>query len=220
MIAIDEPASPTWGFAELLADLARNKHSTGDPRWLAPLPGRARVGGTRYRRAAALLAVVSVLGGGAFLALDSDGATAEASSTASSVQTPPARPPASLVLTGNAYERCGPDAEPGAAWQRPEGGHQAIMAFEYAYYVARDAGQARGVVAADAAVPHEDQIQAGIDSVPAGTTYCARIQALTVGQYLLELTECRPGEPETSWRQRISTIELDGHAVIISIAAA
>ncbi|QBS41354.1 hypothetical protein DMB37_15695 [Nocardia sp. CS682] len=100
-----------------------------------------------------------------------------------------------------------------------DGSHQAIVAFEHAYYVARDASEARAGVASDAAVPPREQLQAGIDSVPVGTTYCVRIRALVWGQHLVELTEVRPGEPETTWKQRISTAEVDGHVVITSIGA-
>ncbi|MFE3317541.1 hypothetical protein [Nocardia sp. NPDC059195] len=132
--------------------------------------------------------------------------------------------PGQPVVTGSTAD-CGPGtieaaiATAGPRPLRPVTGVAAIAAFEAAYYHARDGGLAREVVAAQAAVSDASTIQAGIDSAPPGTTYCARIQILTSGLYSVEITETRPGAPPTVWRQRISTTQLDWHSVITAIVS-
>lgn len=96
-------------------------------------------------------------------------------------------------------------------------GGQAIAMFEAAYYRDRDGVRARALVAGSAAVADAPTIQAGIDSIPAGTTYCARIRRLNLGLYGVEIHEARPGEPESVWRQQISTSDHDGHTLITAI---
>ncbi|MVU77114.1 hypothetical protein GPX89_07615 [Nocardia sp. ET3-3] len=96
-------------------------------------------------------------------------------------------------------------------------GGQAIAVFEAAYYRDRDGGRARALVAESAAVADAPAIQAGIDSIPVGTTYCARIRRLDLGLYGVEIHEVRPGEPESIWRQQIATSDRDGHTLITAI---
>ncbi|WP_460696671.1 hypothetical protein [Nocardia thraciensis] len=135
---------------------------------------------------------------------------------------PTGRPDASIRVTGNAVG-CGPGAVEAAAVlagarpPMPGAGEDAVAVFEAAYYHARDAHLAREVVAAGSAIPAASEIQVGIDSIPAGTTYCARTRALAAGLSAVEVTEFRPGEPEVTWRQRISTTHVDGRAVITAI---
>lgn len=105
----------------------------------------------------------------------------------------------------------------GTSALRPRSGEQAIAVFEAAYYRARDGMRAREVVAAAAAIPDARGIQVGIDSVPIGTTYCARIRMLRDDLYAVEIGESRPGEPESVWRQQISTSDTGGQALITAI---
>ncbi|KZM70257.1 hypothetical protein [Nocardia terpenica] len=93
------------------------------------------------------------------------------------------------------------------------------MLFEAAYYQARDGGLARRLVAAEAAVASPMDIQAGIDSIPAATTFCARIQRLRPDLYDVQIREDRPAEPQNVWRQRIATSDSDGHTMITAITA-
>lgn len=231
MVTIDETGGQVYGFARWLADLAASHDDTGCRGWLAPLTPihRGRGGGHRYRRAVALIAAASVLMIGTFLAVNGRERVSETAGESSPVHVSTSTPyrwatiAGIPIVSGTAPQRCQPGVDGAtmtdAAGSWAANGLQAIVAFENAYYVARDASQARVAVASDAAVPPPDQIQAGIDSVPPGTTYCVRIRALVFGQYLVELAEARPGEPEVTWRQRISTAEVDGHIVITSIAA-
>ncbi|MGV9832910.1 hypothetical protein ACWDUL_01715 [Nocardia niigatensis] len=129
-----------------------------------------------------------------------------------------------LVNSGNAAE-CGaalPERElaalvAGPRGVRAEGGVAAIEVFEAAYYLARDAHRARKMVAPAAAIPQVAQIQAGIDSIPAATTYCAHITALGYGLYAVEVTETRADGTKNLWRQRISTDEVDHSTLITAI---
>ncbi|MEG8179270.1 hypothetical protein GZH49_12100 [Nocardia terpenica] len=95
-------------------------------------------------------------------------------------------------------------------------GAAAIVAFELAYYQARDGRAARQWIAAGAAVSDAAGIQAGIDSQPPAA-FCARIQRLLPGLYDVQLREHRPGEPEIVWQQRITTSTSDGRVVITAI---
>ncbi|WP_405135091.1 hypothetical protein [Nocardia sp. NBC_01388] len=105
----------------------------------------------------------------------------------------------------------------GARGVHAEGGSAAIEVFEAAYYLARDARRAREVVAASAAIPQAPQIQAGIDSIPAATTYCAHITTLDHGLYAVEVAETRTDGTKNLWRQRISTDDADHSTLITAI---
>lgn len=107
-------------------------------------------------------------------------------------------------------------AGPGSANSGPE----AIMRFQYAYYVQRSADQAREVVAPGAAVSPAGVIQQGIDSVDAGTEHCVGITTIDDGRYSVEVTEYRPGgDPDTYSRQTVTTEVIDGRTLITGITA-
>ncbi|WP_194834870.1 hypothetical protein [Nocardia sp. XZ_19_369] len=107
-------------------------------------------------------------------------------------------------------------ASTGPSLLPPNSGASAIVAFETAYYSARNGQAARRWVAAGAAISDADGIQAGIDSQSAAT-FCLRIQRLLPGLYDVQVRERRPGEPETLWRQRITTSTNGEHPVITAI---
>lgn len=96
-------------------------------------------------------------------------------------------------------------------------GADAVLAFQYAYYVTRSGVQARAVVAPDAAVPAAPDIQAGIDTIPPGTTHCLAIVAIATDRYSVELTEHRPDGATTVYKQTVTTAPRDGHIVITGI---
>lgn len=99
-------------------------------------------------------------------------------------------------------------------------GPDAILAFQYAYYVDRSGSSARQLVAPDAAVSPAEVIQRGIDSIPAGTTHCVRITGVGDNRYSVEVTEQRPGGvPATYSRQTVTTAEIGGRTLITGIAA-
>ncbi|WP_433575479.1 hypothetical protein [Nocardia brasiliensis] len=99
-------------------------------------------------------------------------------------------------------------------------GPDAIMAFQYAYYVERSGERARQAVADDATVSPAATIQRGIDTIPAGTTHCVRIVTIADNRYSVEVTEYRPGGvPATYNKQTVTTAVIDGRTLITGIAA-
>ncbi|WP_280468171.1 hypothetical protein [Nocardia cyriacigeorgica] len=99
-------------------------------------------------------------------------------------------------------------------------GPDAILRFQYAYYVDRSAVLAWEVVAPGAAVPPVSVIQRGIDSVAEGTTHCVRVVTLDQGRYSVEVTEYRPdGQPATYSKQTVTTAVIDGQTLITGITA-
>jgi hypothetical protein len=107
-------------------------------------------------------------------------------------------------------------AEPGGTTSGPD----AVLAFQYAYYVERSGEQARAAVAPDATVSPASAIQRGIDSIPMGTTHCVRIVTIADNRYSVEITEYRPGgAPATYNKQMVTTSVVDGRTLITGIAA-
>ena len=85
-----------------------------------------------------------------------------------------------------------------------------IAAFEHAYYVTRSGTAVRALTTPDASLPAKEKIQAGIDTVPTGTTHCVRITPIAVGIYSVALAEMRPGQPPAQFPQTITAKELGG----------
>ncbi|NUP29079.1 MAG: hypothetical protein HOQ44_20720 [Nocardia sp.] len=107
-------------------------------------------------------------------------------------------------------------AGPGGTTSGPE----AILRFQYAYYVQRSGAEARAAVAPDAPVSAAEVIQAGIDSVAPGTAHCVHITTVADGRYTVEVTEFRSGgEPATYSRQTVTTAVVDGRTLITGISA-
>ncbi|BDT87995.1 hypothetical protein [Nocardia cyriacigeorgica] len=101
-----------------------------------------------------------------------------------------------------------------------DSGPDAILRFQYAYYVDRSAVLAREVVAPGAPVSPASVIQRGIDSIAAGTTHCVRIVTLDQGRYSVEVTEYRPdGQPATYSKQMVTTAVIGGRTLITGITA-
>jgi hypothetical protein len=169
----------------------------------------------RRRLLFAYLAVVGLVVGAliaAFTGDDSDTAAALTPSVVATTAAPttPAAP-------------AGPDCSMPAGDQYSGAG--VIAAFEHAYYVQRSGAAAHTLVSPDAppSAPFTivANIDAGIATVPAGTTYCLDIDALRPGVFTLTLTEAGPdGAPGVQYRQRITTTEVDGRYVIASIEQA
>ncbi|WP_327151194.1 hypothetical protein [Nocardia sp. NBC_01329] len=97
----------------------------------------------------------------------------------------------------------------------------AILGFEWAYYVERDAALARTFATPDARISRVGTLQAGIDSQPDGVRYCVYITAGDAGGEVwdVELHEQWPGDSEAMrYGQRITTTTKDGKALITGIA--
>ncbi|MGO4612882.1 hypothetical protein AB4305_01960 [Nocardia sp. 2YAB30] len=101
-----------------------------------------------------------------------------------------------------------------------DSGPDAVLSFQYAYYVERSGERAREAVAPDAAVQPASVIQRGIDTIPVGTTHCVRIATIADHRYSVEVTEYRPGGgPATYNKQTVTTAVIGGRTLITGIAA-
>ncbi|MEU8898300.1 hypothetical protein [Nocardia sp. NPDC048505] len=178
-----------------------------------PLPGRNRV--------LAVLAVAVLLlalaGAGALWLLKSSGNDSAGSPresmqfTAGSAQSDPA-----AVCPVERTDRVVRSSEPGGTGSGPD----AILSFQYAYYVERDADRALQVVAPGASVSPAAVIQQGIQTIPAGTRHCVRIVAIGTDKYSVEVTEQRPDStPATYNKQTVTTAVIGGRTLITGIAA-
>ncbi|MEU4340913.1 hypothetical protein AB0H00_06515 [Nocardia sp. NPDC023852] len=98
-----------------------------------------------------------------------------------------------------------------------DSGPAAIFAFQHAYYVSRSGEQARATATAHAAVPTAHAIQEGIDSIPAGTTYCLAITpGAFAGQYVVVITEHRPGHGPMAYNPQIVSTAKEGNRHLIN----
>lgn len=84
-----------------------------------------------------------------------------------------------------------------------------IAAWNYAYYVRRDAVAARALATPNSSVVPAEQLQPFIDAVPVGTNYCVRTKALSEDVYLVDLSELRPDGVQRI-TQTVTTQQLDG----------
>ncbi len=119
-----------------------------------------------------------------------------------------------------------PAAGPGPGCPAPAGdtrsGVGVIRALEHAYYVARDGRAVRALMAdgAPAAGPPE-KIQAGIDTIPPGTTYCLAEARVSPTVYAVTVTEHRPDGDTVSYEQTFEVRKAtDGTWAVVNISKA
>lgn len=91
-----------------------------------------------------------------------------------------------------------------------------IAAFEHAYYVQRSAAAAHIFVTHTSSVLPPDQLQPVIDALPADTTHCLHVTALTDTVSMMVLTEQRPGQPPTQYTHTVTTKKVDNRWYIES----
>lgn len=140
-----------------------------------------------------------------------------------STSTSRVRPPWAIATPGCEQKRTADvvsGTDPGGTGNGPD----AIFAFEYAYYAERSGYRARAVVAPDAAVSPADQIQRGINQVPAGTRYCVQISRAGDGpdgqaRWEVRLTQQFPGEEANTFTQFITTRTGTDQTLITGITA-
>ncbi|MFE2955627.1 serine/threonine-protein kinase [Nocardia tengchongensis] len=100
-------------------------------------------------------------------------------------------------------------------------GPDAILAFQYAYYVLRSGSVASQFVAGDASnVANPATIQSGIDSLPVDTRYCVQIGRITPGDdehWAVKVIQQRPGELQDAFTQTVTTRTVGGRTLITSI---
>lgn len=176
------------------------------------------------------IAVVSILYT-AINGLGGDDAPAAASSTArapgvvsSAATSTPPQGQAAAIATQGCEQRRTPDVVSGTDPGGTANGPDAILAFEYAYYVERSGYRARAVVADNAIVSPADQIQRGINMTPVGTRYCVLVTRAKDGDdglahWEVKLTEQYPGEQPRTFTQLITTRTLASRTLITAIAS-
>lgn len=172
----------------------------------------------RLRYGAALIVVVALLGWFTLRLLSlNDERTQEriadetgTSETAPTLDvTPPALASAPMTETDATACRTDPGDQ--------KSGPGVIAAFEHAYYVTRSGTAVRALTTPDTSLPAKEKIQAGIDTVPTGTTHCVRITPIAAGIYSVALAEMRPGQASAQFPQTITTKELGGFWFIDTI---
>lgn len=196
----DRPAPDYLGDDEVFARMIDRSRRRRMPRWAAPLA--ASVAG-------------AVLIGGGWFQFSGPAPESTASSTPIDEGVPaPAAGACPPQQIGSQVQGNGPGGT--------ENGIAAILAFQHAYYVARSGDQARTLVAANAALPTGSEIQAGIDTIPIGTTHCLAISpAGSDGRYQVTITEYRPDEVPIRYNpQLVGTAEIGGKTLITSIGPA
>ncbi len=193
------PAPDYSGDDEVFARMINRNQRRRPPRWAAPL--------------AASMAGALLIGGGYFQLRGPAPESAAASTPIESSQADatPAAGNCPAEQVGSKIQGNGPGGT--------ENGVAAILAFQHAYYVARSGDQARTLVSGDAALPSGADIQAGIDTIPVGTTHCLAITpAAYAGQYFVVITEFRPDEVPIIYNpQLVGTAKVGGKYLITSI---
>ncbi|GGG01427.1 hypothetical protein GCM10007304_14260 [Rhodococcoides trifolii] len=110
------------------------------------------------------------------------------------------------------------DSGPGSTSSGPD----AILGFQYAYYVLRSGVAARQYVSPDSSGLVPSTIQAGIDSaVPVGTTHCVRVTPVSATSFSVVVTEHRPTGDNSIHLQVVDTrTDAAGRALITRISTA
>ncbi|WP_162958586.1 serine/threonine-protein kinase [Nocardia yunnanensis] len=152
------------------------------------------------------------------------GVLARPSTVLTSRTTAPAAPSvtaAASLAADNCPSRRTADAVSGIGPGGTGSGPDAILGFQYAYYVLRSGTAARQFVAEDAAgVADAAKIQSGIDSVLAGTRYCVQVSRLAPADddhWSVRITQQSPGELPDVYTQIVTTRTADARTLITSI---
>ncbi|SUD49574.1 Uncharacterised protein [Nocardia otitidiscaviarum] len=193
--------------------------------WTAPTTAGPRSRGRRSGLVVVACAVAALaVGAWAVIGDDRDGVPATVAETqppASSASAPPVAP---VTASSDDPAICGPASEPGLVRGKGPGGTDTgpnvILAFEYHYYVDRDAVRARELVTDDSSVPSADRIQSGIDTIPSGTAHCITVRTEEPERFLVGITEVRPDGTQPLYTQRVSTTTRDGRVFITAITPA
>lgn len=102
-----------------------------------------------------------------------------------------------------------------------DSGPGVILAFEHAYYVARDAKKMIALTSKDSRIRNAEALQEGIDSNSENLTHCVRIEETEDDAvWQVEITQTtEDADPETI-TQRITTTEEDGQWSVVKIEEA
>jgi len=137
--------------------------------------------------------------------------------TSSSATASPSKPSAAPVAGAECKESQTPTVTTGAGKGDTASVAGAVLAFDHAYYVERDAQKIKPLLAKDSELRNLDAIQKGIDSVPKGTKHCLRIVADGPDAATVELTETAPNGASTVFKQRFVTARQGGEVRIVTV---
>ncbi|MGW4330988.1 hypothetical protein ACWEKR_34535 [Nocardia sp. NPDC004573] len=100
-------------------------------------------------------------------------------------------------------------------------GADAILGFQYAYYIDRAGAAAWTFVAPDAvSVSPAESLQQAIEAdIPVGTTYCVRIAERQQDAFDVDVEERRPDGMRVVYKQHVRTVVRDGRTLIYEIIA-
>ncbi|QLY29309.1 hypothetical protein [Nocardia huaxiensis] len=205
----DEPepahrAAPTGRLGLQERRVAAARHRLGTARhdtertWIAPLLGVLAV--------LAVVAAIAVQVGKMSSSGEPDGPPAVALPTA---ETSGAQPAADT--TGTCPSEINGEHVRGNGTGSHRSGAEVILAVQSRYYRDRSGQQVFEMFAPDAAAPTAAQIQAGIDTIPAGTTHCVQIMpGPFTGQHIMVVTETHPDGTRRTWPPQLVLTTLVG----------
>ncbi|WP_433593926.1 hypothetical protein [Nocardia sp. CA-145437] len=220
-----ERGSSEWGFPDERRPLKRAPHPTrSGPRFRFPATGER---GWAVPVLGALAAIVVTAAIVVQIAKVGEGDDQRAKAAAT---TPAAAPVAGAPATTAATDQpasglpanlCPNEAKGGTVRGNGPGstrsGPEAILALQNRYYVDRSGKAVREMYAPDAPAPSIEQIQAGIDSIPVGTTYCVQIMPGPFdGQHIMVVTEQHPDATKRTWAPQLVITTQFGGATLIS----
>lgn len=152
---------------------------------------------------ALVVIVVAVGGGDDDEPGDATAAPPPPSTTAAALSCPASREGNVVVGNGKGGTDNGPDA---------------ILGFQYAFYVDRSGERVRQFVAPDGRFSSAADIQKAIDeSIPQGTTHCLRITETAPDTYDVALTQHNPDGLTTVYPQIVTTVTRDGQTLLTAV---
>ncbi|WP_051179908.1 hypothetical protein [Nocardia concava] len=183
-----------------------------------------------------LLGLLAILAVTAAVAVQIAKLTGDSTSAKPGLATPPAATPPAVAPavttppTASAFDQPAAAVPAGLCPNETKGGNvrgngpgstksgpDVILALQNRYYVDRSGKAVREMFAPDAAAPTIEQIQAGIDSIPAGTTYCVQIMPGPFdGQHVMVVTEQHPDATKRTWAPQLVLTTKIGDATLIS----
>ncbi|MGB6244612.1 hypothetical protein [Gordonia sp. (in: high G+C Gram-positive bacteria)] len=177
-------------------------------------PRRQARGSGRGRMVMAVFFGVIILGlvsGGAWLAF-SNGDT-ETPSAAALDEPIAAEAPVENGAQPACLNKSSGNTVTGAGKGDQASGPGVISAFNYAYYVERDANAARAVTVKNTVSP---DLQKYIDGTPEGTTHCLTITSRGDGLWAVQIALTAPGQQPDLIKQLVQTTEVGGRFWITS----
>ncbi|MFE3193125.1 hypothetical protein ACFXHA_29255 [Nocardia sp. NPDC059240] len=225
----DEPAQATAARRSSWSEYGDERRPLKRPtRPARTRPARGALTGRGRQWAVPLLGLLAVLAVTAAIAVQIAKVTGDAAPAKPGVATPQAAvavttappgtdQPAAAVPAGLCPNETKGGNVRGNGPGSTKSGPDVILALQNRYYVDRNGKAVREMFAPDAAAPTVEQIQAGIDSIPVGTTYCVQIMPGPFdGQHVMVVSEQHPDATKRTWSPQLVITTKVGDATLIS----